>query len=328
MRLKVKEMSLIKLHMSVIGTLTLMIALSTLFFVILLNIVGVSSLLSIGILVVLFNIAQWLFAPYIIGALYKVKEVNRSKSPKLYSMVEKLSNRAGIKMPKVMLANINIPNAFAYGSPIGGNRVAVTSGLLKELEEEEVEAVVGHELGHLKHRDVQIMMFASVLPAIFYFMGYSLMMSSFYSGGRREGGAAPALIGMLCMLLYWILSLFVLGLSRIREYYADRESISIVNDGARKLSEALVKIVSSTGKFKMRHKQPASVGSFKSLFIEDPDRSSSDIVQLSKLRRFSSDQQLVHKILSKEVTLMDQIQEVFSTHPNIVKRIKAMQRAS
>ena len=319
------EMSLIRLHMSMIGTLALMIGLSTLFFIVLLSIIGMPSLLSVGILVILLNIAQWLFAPYLIGRLYRVKEVDRNRDPELYNMIERLANRADIKMPKVMLANINLPNAFAYGSPIAGSRVAVTSGLLKELEKEEVEAVVGHELGHLKHRDVQIMMFASVLPAIFYFLGYSLMISSWYGGSRREGGAAPALIGMVCMLLYFGLSLFVLNLSRIREYYADRESISIVDDGTRKLSEALAKIVSSAGKFKMRHKQSGGFSSFKSLFIDDPDRATSDIIELSKFRRFSSDQQLVRQILSKEVSMMDKIQEIFSTHPNIVKRLQAMQ---
>jgi len=67
-------------------------------------------------------------------------------------MVERLSQKCGIKMPKVGIANIPIPNALAYGSPIGGNHVAITSELMTTLEDEEVEAVVGHELGHLKHR--------------------------------------------------------------------------------------------------------------------------------------------------------------------------------
>jgi heat shock protein HtpX len=83
-----------------------------------------------------------------------------------------------------MIADIPIPNAFAYSSPIAGSRVAVTKGLLKSLDEEEIEAVVGHELGHLKHRDVQVMMFVSILPAVFYFIGYSMLLSSLF--GRRD----------------------------------------------------------------------------------------------------------------------------------------------
>ncbi len=308
-----------------IGTLALLIGLSTLFFTVLLTFVGVSDLLSIGILVILFNIAQWLFAPYLINKMYRVKEINRSDSPKLYNIVERLSKRAKIKMPKVMLANLPIPNAFAYGSPIAGSRVAVTNGLLKELETEEVEAVLGHELGHLKHRDVQIMMFASVLPAIFYFLGYSLLISSWYGGSQRQQGAVPALIGMVCMALYWILSLFVLGLSRLREYYADRESVSIVDDGARKLSEGLAKIVSSAGKLRMKQKRGSNLSSFKSLFIDDPDKAATDMVQLSRYRRHLTDQRLVREIISREVSTTDRIMELFSTHPNVVKRLRALQ---
>ena len=309
-----------------IGTLALLIGLSTLFFTVLLTIFGISDLLTVGVLVILFNLAQWLFAPYLINAMYRVKEVSRSDSPKLYNIVERLSERASIKMPKVMLANIPIPNAFAYGSPIAGSRVAVTSGLLKELEAEEVEGVLGHELGHLKHRDVQIMMFASLLPAIFYFLGNSLLISSWYGRNQRqEGGAVPALVGMACIALYWVLSLFVLGLSRLREYYADRHSVSIVDDGARKLSEALAKIVSSTGKFRMRQNGGSNINSFKSLFIDDPDRATTEMVQLSKYRSYLTDQRLVREILSKEVSLTNKIMELFSTHPNIVKRLRALQ---
>ena len=309
-----------------ISTLALLIGLSTLFFMILLTFFGVSNLFLIGILVVSFNLAQWLFSPYLINAMYHVKEVGRSDSPKLYNMVERLSKRADIKMPKVMYANIQTPNAFAYGSPITGSRVAVTSGLLRELEDEEVEAVIGHELGHLKHRDVQITMFASVLPAIFYFLGFSLLASSRYGGTRRQQkGASPALVGMVCIGLYWALSLFVLGLSRLREYYADMESATIVDDGARKLSEGLAKIVSSTGKFRMKQKGERNFSSFKSLFIDDPDRATTEMVQISKFRNSMTDQRLIREILSKEVSLIDRIMELFSTHPNIVKRMHALQ---
>lgn len=320
------DLSLAKLQLSMIGTLALLIGLSTLFFMIILIFVGFTDIFSIIILVIIFNIAQWLFAPYMINAAYHVKEISRSDSPRLYEMVERLSHKANIKMPKVMLANMQIPNAFAYGSPITGNRVAVTSGLMRELENEEVEAVIGHELGHLKHRDVQIMMFASVLPAVFSFLGYSFLYSSYASGGQRQGNTAFAgLIGMGCLAINWVLSLFVLGLSRLREYYADREAANIVNDGPRKLSEGLAKIVSSTSKFRMQHKKTSNFSSFKSLFIDDPDRSTSDLVQLSRYRSSITDQKLVREILSREVTLTDRITEFFSTHPNIVKRMQALQ---
>jgi heat shock protein HtpX len=245
-------------------------------------------------------------------------------------MVATLSQKLNLKMPKVMIANIPIPNAFAYGSPIVGNKVAVTKGLLNELEEEEIEAVVGHELGHIKNRDVQVMMFASILPAIFYFIGFSFMMSSFYGGARQRqgGGAAPILIGLGCMAVYWILTLFTLGLSRLREYYADRRSCSIVDDGPRKLSEALAKIVSSSSKLKHSRKTKSNLNSFKALFIEDPDSADRDEVAISKARMFKTDQQLVNKILARKISSTDKLLELLSTHPNIVKRIQALQKLS
>jgi heat shock protein HtpX len=127
------------------------------------------------------------------------------------------------------------------------------------------------------------------------------------------------------MVAYWILTLFVLGLSRLREYYADRTSALTVDDGARKLSEALAKIVASTGRFKRYHRDSGSVNSFKALFISDPDKATEDAAQLAHARAYLTDQDLVQEILSKEPSNLDKILEVFSTHPNIVKRLRALQ---
>lgn len=312
-----------------LGTLAVIISFSTLFFTVILTWLGAANILVIVSFVILINIVQWLFAPNLINALYRAREVSESENPKLYDMVNGLSQKIGLKMPKLMIANIPIPNAFAYGSPIAGTRVAVTTGLLKELEEEEVEAVIGHELGHLKHKDVQIMMFASVLPAIFYFIGYSMMLSGWFGGGRqREGGAGatPILIGIACMTIYWVLTLFVLGLSRLREYYADQRSATTVEDGTRKLSEALVKIVTSTGRLRSQYRRVGSLNSFKALFINDPDRAERDEVEIAGTRMFRPDQQLVQEILSRKITTVDRLLELLSTHPNIVKRLQALKK--
>jgi len=207
------DLGLLRLRLTMLGTVTFIIAVSTLFFMILLAYAG-ASLLLLAPLVIVFNIIQWLFAPKMVNAIYRVKEVSREESPRLHETVEELSRKAGIKKPKLMMANIPIPNAFAYGSPLTGNMVAVTQGLVDTLEYEEIEAVLGHELGHLKHRDVQIMMFVSVLPALFYFIGYSLMLSAMFGGYGRRGGGGGMLIGLAAMAAYWVLSIIVLGLSR------------------------------------------------------------------------------------------------------------------
>jgi heat shock protein HtpX len=238
-------MSTLKLKASMVGTLAAIIGLSTLFFTILLSLMEVLSIYTLALFVVFFNVLQWLIAPYLIDAMYKVKKVSPTEEPELYNMVQRLSRKSRIKTPQLMIAKIPLPNAFAYGSPLTGSRVAVTTGLLSTLDAEEVEAVIGHELGHLRHRDVQVMMFVSILPALFYYIGYSMMWSSMYSR-RDQRGASPALIGMLAILLYWVLTFFTLYLSRLREYYADRHSSAVVEDGPRKLSEGLVKIAEST----------------------------------------------------------------------------------
>ncbi|MCK5631921.1 M48 family metalloprotease, partial [Candidatus Bathyarchaeota archaeon] len=143
--------SLLKLRASMVGTLALIIGLSTLFFTVLLSWTGVFSYIWLIIFVIGFNILQWLISPYLIKVVYRVRPISETENPSLHAEVERMSQRSGIKKPKLMLAQISIPNAFAYGSPIGGSRVAVTKGLMDTLEREEVVAVIGHELGHLKH---------------------------------------------------------------------------------------------------------------------------------------------------------------------------------
>ena len=318
-------MSLWKLRLSMIGTLGLIIGLSTLFLTVILNLLGVTNIITIGLFIVFFNVLQWLLAPYMIDAMYRVRKVSRQERPRLYEIVERLCKRSNIKMPDIMVAHIPIPNAFAYGSPLTGNRIAVTTELLNTLEDEEVEAVIGHELGHLKHKDVQIMMFVSILPALFYYIGYSLMWSAQFSRRDERGNAGLAvLIGLVSILIYFILTLFTLYLSRLREYYADRHSASIVDDGARKLSEALAKIAYTTERLRRLRPNVSNLGSFKALFISDPDSARRDLMEMSNAG-LMSDRMIVERYLRRRVTGADVIAELFSTHPNIVKRLRALQ---
>ena len=319
-------MSGLKLKATMIATLAAIIGLSTLFFTIILSLVDALNIYSLALLVVLFNVLQWLFAPHLIDAMYRVKKVTREEEPELYGIVERLSRRSGIKPPQLMIARIPIPNAFAYGSPLTGNRIAVTAGLLNTLDTEEIEAVIGHELGHLKHRDVQVMMFVSILPALLYYIGYSLMWSSAY--GRRDdrgGGASLVFIGFLSILLYWVLTLFTLYLSRLREYYADRHSASIVEEGPRKLSEGLVKIVETTVRTRRQMRNINHISSLRTLFISDPESSHKDLRELYQTNIWTNDRELVAKYLRRRLTVADELAELFSTHPNIVKRLRALQ---
>lgn len=308
------------------GTLAIIFGLSTLVFAVIMSLVGVFDILTLGILVLSFNIVQWLLSPYLVGAIYRVRALPENENPQLHQMVDNLSQKSKISKPKLMLAQIPIPNAFAYGSPLTGNRVAVTEGLLKSLDKSEVEAVIGHELGHLRHRDVQVMMVVSFLPALFYYIGFSLMLSSMYRG-RRDDSGGSALIGIGFLVFSWVLNLFILYLSRLREYYADRHSVSVVDNGTQKLSVGLAKIVNITRRLNKGQKKKQNNSAFKALFIADPDRASADSAELAAME-IQTDQKLVQEILSKEPTFADKLIEAFSTHPNIVKRLRALQELS
>ena len=318
-----------KLRLSMAGTLAIIFGLSTLIFAVILTVAGIGfDLITIGVLVVVLNIAQWLLAPYLIGAIYKVRELTQNENPQLHQMVDDLSKKSGISKPKLMLAQIPLPNAFAYGSPLTGNRVAVTQGLLKSLDDGEVEAVLGHELGHLKHHDVQAMMVVSFLPALFYYIGYTFMLSGIFGGGQRKSQGNNALIGLGFMAFSWILTLFTLYLSRLREYYADRHSVSVVDNGAEKLSTGLVTIVDESRRAGKPNKQQQKNNSaFKALFIADPNRASTDSAELHATPA-ANKKELLQETLSKEPTKADRFLEIFSTHPNIIKRLRALQEIS
>ena len=324
-----QNMNTLKLRLSMAGTLAVIFGLSTLVFAVIMSLAGVFDFLTLAMVVVSFNIIQWLISPYLVGAIYRVRELPENENPQLHQMVEKLSEKSKISKPKLMLAQIPIPNAFAYGSPLTGSRVAVTKGLLDSLNEGEVEAVLGHELGHLKHRDVQVMMVVSFLPALFYYIGFSLMLSSMYRG-RRDDSGGSAIIGIGFMIFSWILNLFILYLSRLREYYADRHSVSVVDGGAQKLSTGLAKIVNTTRKVKSTRKiqqNKPNASAYKALFIADPDRASADSAELAAMNA-QSDQKLVEEITSSKLTFADKLLEALSTHPNIVKRLRTLQGLS
>jgi heat shock protein HtpX len=310
-----------RLRFTMLGTLTLVIGASTLFLAVILTYMGTFDIFSMLTLVVAFSLVQWLIGPYLVGAMYHVKEVPADQQVEVHGMLARIAQRAGLKVPKLMLSPLPVPNAFAYGSPLTGSRVCVTQGLLSTLEPGEVEAVLGHELGHLRHRDVQVMMFVSVLPAIFYYLGYSLMWSNMFSGNRRNSnGGSAAVVGLLALAAYFILNLMVMGLSRQREYYADRHGAEVVENGAQKLSQALAKL-DTYGRRGMGRAAPSGQNmGFKGLLIVDPDTSGRTSSQFAY-----SGSELVDQVARRQISGSEQIFEVFSTHPNIVKRIRVLQ---
>lgn len=322
----VSIMSIWKLRLSMVGTLAIIFGLSALFLTVILSLVGWLTIETFVVFIVGLNVVQWLVSPYLIGALYHAKEMSENENPQLHSIVRNLSEKSGISKPKVMLAQIPIPNAMAYGTPLSGNRIAITDGLMQNLDAGQVEAVIGHELGHLKHKDVQIMMFVSLLPALLYYIGFSLTMSSMYSKQKNGGNLGPV-IGIFFIAGWFVLHLFTLSLSRIREYYADRHSVTIVENGAQKLSTGLAKIINITKNTRRPRNQGRTTSAFKALFITDPDRAQLDSAEIVAATT-GGDEKLVQEMLSQQISTGARLMEVFSTHPNIIKRLKALQELS
>jgi heat shock protein HtpX len=168
------------------------------------------------------------------------------------------------------------------------------------------------------------MMVVSFLPALFYYVGFSLMWSG--NSRDRNNNGNSALIGIGFMAFSWILNLFILYLSRIREYYADRHSVSVVENGAEKLSSGLARIVHTTQRTSRGKQETKNLNAFKALFIADPDKAAEDSAALASME--VSGQKLVQEILSKEPTFADKLVEALSTHPNIIKRLRALKELS
>jgi heat shock protein HtpX len=303
-----------------LGTLTLVIGATTLFLAIVLTYIGAFDVLTMLVLVVGLSLVQWLIAPYLVNMMYRVKEVPQGQMNEVRGMLERIAQKAGLKVPKLMLSPLPAPNAFAYGSPLTGSRVCVTQGLLTTLEPGEVEAVLGHEMGHLRHRDVQLMMFVSVLPAIFYYIGWSLMWGGSLGGSKNNNGGSAAAIGILALVAYFILNLLVLGMSREREYFADRHGAEVVEAGADKLSSALAKLDLYGRRGSSRSSRSTKTMGFKSLLIIDPDTAGKGPTQVAY-----STQDLIDQVANRKISESERIFELFSTHPNIVKRIRILQ---
>jgi len=311
------KIALWKLRLGMLGTFTAVVAVTTLILTGILTALGLPFYGVYGILVfVLFiHLLQWLIGPYIIDAVYHVRPLEPGENPWLEETVRKLSIASGLrKPPKIMIAEISIPNAFAYGSPLTGDRVAVTRGLLETLPRDEVEAVLGHELGHLKHKDVLVMMMISIIPALVYYIGYTLYVSGWFGGGREERGGTAYLFlaGIALMVLSYILNLFVFYMSRLREYYADAHAALTVHNGARRLQRALARIMYYTGFIRRRE----TYNQFKAFFISDPDVG----IRVRYIRNIDD---LVEMIKREKPSILA---DILSTHPHPAKRLRYLDK--
>ena len=270
-------------------------------------------------------IFQWIIAPKIIQYAFGLIPAEKAGLGWLIESAEKIAKRTGMKKsPEVYVSPSPIANAFAFGNVFSGKKVAVTKGLLNILSEDEVEAVIAHELGHIRHKDIEIMMALSVLPAIFYLLARWLYYASFFRGVTRGRGSERLvlpLVAALAFFFYFVVSIFMLWVSRLREYYADQNAVESVEGGGIRLARALAKLEYYNSQVITQIRPEKSIIAFKFLMISDPER---------KIPRYpvSNVDELVYQLASKEITFSESISEIFRSHPLTPKRIRRLLKLS
>ncbi|MFC1931572.1 zinc metalloprotease HtpX [Chloroflexota bacterium] len=285
---------------------------------------GTGSAVSYIIIAFVFLGIQYLVSPAIVGWTMKIKWVSEKEEPELHRIVAELAEKARLPKPRVGISQLSIPNAFAFGRTHRDGRVCVTQGSLRLLNQDELKAVIGHELSHIKHRDMIIITLISVIPLIMYWIAFSMMFRGAF-GGSRQGGGYVAIIGLGAFFLYFITNLLVLYGSRIREYYADRGSVRLGNM-PQHLATALYKLVYSNARMR-NSEEMRKVEGVKAFFVNDPSRAWHEIKELSQIDRDMSgtiDYDELMELRQKEVRLgtSHKLMELFTTHPNMLKRIK------
>jgi len=254
-------------------------------------------LLSMGvsrIIVILFMggfmFLQYFFSDKMILSSMGAKPVSESEEPRIHDMVRRLCQNADLPMPKIAVVKTAMPNAFATGRNQKHAVVAVTTGLLSRLNESEVEAVLAHELTHIKNRDMMVMTIATFLSSLAQMLVQWL---PFMGGGDRDrdSGSNAALL-LVVSLVVWIVSFILIRtLSRYREFAADRGAAIITGQPSHLIS-ALTKISGSR-------------------------------VPTEDLRRVEGP---VSALFITPALSGSSLSKLFSTHPTLEARIDALQR--
>ena len=234
-------------------------------------------------------LAQWYFSDKIVLWSSGAKIVSKEEYPRLHEIVERLSTNNGLPKPKVAMVNSPVPNAFATGKSPKSSLVAVTTGILDLLDNDELEAVIGHELSHVRSRDVLVLTLASVFSTVAWYLVRFGLFGGLQARNRNTAGTRA--IVLLVAITTWVVSFLIIrAISRYREFSADRGG-AIMTGKPDKLASALLKI---SGKIKViPPKELENVQKLNAFFII-PALSGSSIANL------------------------------FSTHPPVEKRVQKL----
>ena len=233
----------------------------------------------------LWIVIAYFFHQKMIDALTGGHDVTRQEQPRLYNLLENLCISRGIPMPKLKIMESDALNAFATGLNQRQYSVTVTTGLLNALNDQEMEAVLGHELTHIRNGDVQLMVVAVIIAGVIGFVG-EMVFRVFFNGGFRFGGGRSSsdsdrrgsgggaifaiLIAAALVALAWVLSQVVrLALSRSREYLADAGSVELTKN-----PDAMI---SALRKIENRGELPGATSAVMEMCIDNPREGFADL---------------------------------------------------
>lgn len=208
------------------------------------------------------NLFAYWFSDKIVLKMYRAQEVREHEAPELYSIVRRLAQKAEIPMPRVYIINEDQPNAFATGRNPNHAAVAVTTGIMKTLSREELEGVIGHELAHVKHRDILISTIAATIAGAISYLAQMAQWAMIFGGGRRDDGRDGSPIAALVMMIVGPIAamLIQMAISRSREYSADSGGARIAGN-PRHLASALKKLHNASQRIPL-NAQPATAHMF------------------------------------------------------------------
>ena len=239
------------------------------------------------------NLISYWFSDKIVLMMYRAKEVTRKEAPELYQIVEELTNKSAMPMPKVYIIPSDSPNAFATGRSPSHAAVAVTHGILDLLNWEELRGVLAHELAHVKHRDILTGTIVAAIASAVIWLSYILRFGAMFAGGSRDNDRGGG--NVIAMLAFSILApiaamLIQMAVSRSREFDADAGGARLSGDPMA-LANALRKLSGYSKIRPMTEASPATAHMF-----------------------------IVNPLSAKGITTL------FSTHPPTEERIARLQK--
>ena len=206
-------------------TFLLMLVMTLLFILVGSAVGGKNGVIYAFIFAGLMNFFAYWFSDKIVLRMYRAKEVSQGEAPDLYGIVAELTSKASLPMPKVYIMENDTPNAFATGRNPEHAAVAVTTGILKMLSKEELMGVIGHELSHVKNRDILVSTVAATLAGAIAMLSRMAQFGAMFGGGRsnEEGGRGGNILVVLIVSIFASMAamLIQMAISRSREYMAD-----------------------------------------------------------------------------------------------------------